>query len=232
MTTRSIGGFSPLRKRESLRDSVSNALRAAIVSGSMEPGVVYSAPTLAGMLGVSPTPVREAMLDLVREGMVEPLPNKGYRVTEVSDADLDEIADVRLLLEPPVVRALTPELDAEQLPRLRELAQAIVDAVDDADLVAYIEADRIFHLTLLEHAGNQVLNSIVSDLRSRTRLLGLTPLLESGKLQTSAAEHLELLDLIEARDADGAYELMCRHIGHVRSDWAGPRTKAVPTEGS
>ncbi|WP_228266037.1 FCD domain-containing protein [Microlunatus elymi] len=74
-----------------------------------------------------------------------------------------------------------------------------------------------------ESLQDSVLNALVSDLRSRTRLLGLTPLLESGQLQTSAAEHHELLDLIEARDADGAFELMERHIGHVRTEWAGPR---------
>jgi len=223
MTTRSISGFARLQKRESLRDAVGNALRAAIVSGAMTPGEVYSAPTLGGMLGVSPTPVREAMLDLVREGMVQALPNKGYRVTEISDTDLDAITDVRLLLEPPVIRQITPLVPEDAFPGLRELAEGIVAAVAESDLVAYIESDRVFHLSLLEYADNPVLNSLVSDLRSRTRLLGLTPLLESGELQKSAAEHHELLDLIEARDADGAAALMERHIGHVRSEWAGPR---------
>jgi DNA-binding GntR family transcriptional regulator len=225
MASRTITGFARLRKRESLRDSVGNALRAAIVSGAMRPGEVHSAPAIGNMLGVSPTPVREAMLDLVREGMVEALPNKGYRVTEISDADLDAIAAVRQLLEPPVVGEITPNVPAEELPPLRKLAQAIVEAVDREDLVGYIEADRVFHLSLLEHASNPVLSTIVSDLRSRTRLLGLKPLLESGRLQASAAEHHELLDLIEARDASAAEALMHRHIAHVRSDWAGPRSE-------
>jgi DNA-binding GntR family transcriptional regulator len=224
MATRTINGFTPLQKRESLRDSVGNAVRAAIVSGAMRPGEVHSAPAIGNMLGVSPTPVREAMLDLVREGMVEALPNKGYRVTEISDADLDAVAAVRQLLEPPVVGELTSTLPIEELPTLRNLAQAIVEAVEREDLVGYIEADRVFHLSLLEHAGNPVLNSIVSDLRSRTRLLGLTPLLESGRLSASAAEHHELLDLIQKRDSAAAEALMHRHIAHVRSDWAGPRT--------
>lgn len=223
MAARTINGFTRLQKRESLRDSVGNAVRAAIVSGAMRPGEVHSAPAIGNLLGVSPTPVREAMLDLVREGMVEALPNKGYRVTEISDADLDAIAAVRQLLEPPVVGALAGTLPIEEMPRLRGLAQAIVDAVEREDLVGYIEADRVFHLTLLEHAQNPVLNSIVSDLRSRTRLLGLTPLLESGRLPASAAEHHELLDLIEKRDGAAAEALMHRHIAHVRSDWAGPR---------
>ncbi|MFF4607591.1 GntR family transcriptional regulator, partial [Streptomyces sp. NPDC001339] len=63
--------------RERLRDQVSHALRAALISGELRPGVVYSAPTLAGDFGISATPVREAMLDLAREGLVEPVRNKG-----------------------------------------------------------------------------------------------------------------------------------------------------------
>lgn len=232
MAARTITGFTRLQKRESLRDSVGNAVRAAIVSGAMRPGEVHSAPAIGNMLGVSPTPVREAMLDLVREGMVEALPNKGYRVTEISDADLDAITAVRQLLEPPVVGELTATIPVEELPTFRNLAQAIVEAVDREDLVGYIEADRVFHLSLLEHAQNPVLSSIVSDLRTRTRLLGLTPLLESGQLRASAAEHHELLDLIEARDGAAAEALMHRHIAHVRSDWAGPRAHDANDEKS
>ncbi len=216
-----IQGLAPLRKRESLRESVGFALRAAIISGEMRPGVVYSAPTLGAMFDVSATPVREAMLDLVREGMVQALPNKGYRVTEVADAELDAITEVRLLLEPPMVARVVPQVPAADLPRLREMAEEIVAAVRAGDLPAYVDADRRFHLALLEHAGNRVLNQVVSDLRARTRLFGLAPLLETGQLVASAQEHHELLDLVEAGDAAGAEALMVRHIGHVRAEWAG-----------
>src|SRR6478752_2228299 len=93
-----------LKQRENLRDSVANALRAAVISGELEPGQVYSAPMLGARFGVSATPVREAMLDLVREGLVISLRNKGFRVTEVSDADLDDLASLRQLVEPPTIR--------------------------------------------------------------------------------------------------------------------------------
>ncbi|TDC75172.1 GntR family transcriptional regulator [Streptomyces hainanensis] len=220
METAPIAGLQPLNKRERLREMVADALRAAVISGEMKPGAVYSAPTLGTMFGISATPVREAMLDLVREGMVEALPNKGYRVRVVPDEELDEVTHVRLLLEPPTIRDVVPVIPRADFPRLRELAQAIVDAVNAEDLVAYINADRVFHLALLAYAGNSQLSTIVSELRSRTRLLGLTPLLESGRLEESAVEHHRLLDLIEAGDAAGAQALMERHIGHVRGKWA------------
>jgi DNA-binding GntR family transcriptional regulator len=219
--TAPIAGLRPLTKRERLREMVADALRAAVISGEMKPGAVYSAPTLGSMFGISATPVREAMLDLVREGMVEALPNKGYQVRVVPEEELDQVTHVRLLLEPPTLRDIVPLVPAADLPRLRELAEAIVAAVRDDDLVAYINADRVFHLALLDYAGNAQLSSIVSELRSRTRLLGLTPLLKSGRLEESAREHHELLDLVEAGDAAGAQRLMERHIGHVRGKWAG-----------
>ncbi|MDT0446239.1 GntR family transcriptional regulator [Streptomyces johnsoniae] len=224
METAPIAGLQPLTKRERLREMVADALRAAVISGEMRPGAVYSAPTLGTMFGVSATPVREAMLDLVREGMVEPLPNKGYQVRTVPEEELDQTTHIRLLLEPPTVRDIVPLVPPEDFPRLRELAEAIVTAVRGNDLVAYIHADREFHLALIAYAGNHQLSLIVSDLRARTRLLGLTPLLESGRLEESAREHHELLDLVEAGDAVGAQALMERHIRHVRGKWAGKGT--------
>ncbi len=208
-------------KRENLRDSVAHALRAAVISGEMEPGTVYSAPMLGAKFGVSATPVREAMLDLVKEGLVISLPNKGFRVTEMSDEDLDNVTKLRLLIEPPTVRDVVPLIPARDIPRLRELAEDIVVAAEAGNLVDYIEADRVFHVTLLAYSGNPRLVDVVSDLRSQTRLLGLTPLVKSGRLVQSAAEHHELVDLVAARDAAGAEQLMLRHIGHVRGLWAG-----------
>lgn len=208
--------------KSSLRDQVSRALRSAIVSGEMEPGGLYSAPTLAARFGVSATPVREAMLDLVREGLVTIVPNKGFRVTEVDDVALDQVAQIRQLIEPPVVRRVTPHIPIEDLPRLRRLAQDIVDGAAAGDLVAYTEADRVFHLQLLAYDGNPRIVELVSDLRGQARLLGLTAMLESGALVESARQHLDIVDLIEARDLDGVESLMHHHISQVRTTWARP----------
>src|SRR6266498_4641721 len=115
-----------LAERVSLREQVANALRAAMISGQLEPGVVYSAPTLAAQFGVSPTPVREAMLDLAKEGLVEVVRNKGFRITELSDRDLDEITDLRALIEIPTVTRLVGVVPASRFNPLRPLADAIV----------------------------------------------------------------------------------------------------------
>ncbi|MEV7923451.1 GntR family transcriptional regulator [Kitasatospora sp. NPDC088779] len=207
--------------QERLRDQVAHALRAALISGELRPGVVYSAPALAADFGVSATPVREAMLDLAREGLVEAVRNKGFRVTELTERDLDDYTEIRALIEVPTVGRVTRTATKEQLERLRPQAEEIVAAARKHDLIGYLEADRQFHLDLLGLAGNARLVDVVSDLRKRSRLYGLNRLDERGELTSSAEEHLELLDLMLAGDADAAEACMTRHLSHVRSLWAG-----------
>ncbi|MGW8374779.1 GntR family transcriptional regulator [Streptomyces sp. ODS28] len=212
--------------QERLRDKVAHALRAALISGELRPGQVYSAPGLAANFGISATPVREAMLDLAREGLVEPVRNKGFRVTEVSERDLDQYTELRVLIEVPTIGKVTETASPEQLAELRPLADEIVRTARADDLIGYLDADRRFHLALLLLAGNERLVETVGDLRKRSRLYGLTGLSEQDRLVASAEEHHELLDLILAGDRSAAEQCMARHLGHVRSLWARPEGAA------
>ncbi|MGW4123302.1 GntR family transcriptional regulator [Nocardia sp. NPDC004711] len=218
----SIDQFTQVEK-VSLREKVSRALRAAIIAGEMEPGVVYSAPTLGARFGVSATPVREAMQDLARENLISIVPNKGFRVTEVAEKDLDDITRIRLLLEPPVVREVTPLIPESDIPHLRALAEKIVEGAESGDLVEYTAADQIFHLTLLGYADNPRLNDLVSDLRDHTRLFGLGSLAQKGELVDVAREHLTIVDLLESRDQDAVEHFLRDHIQQARGRWAKPQ---------
>ncbi|GAB2949696.1 GntR family transcriptional regulator [Nonomuraea fastidiosa] len=207
-------------ERQSLREQVAHALRAALITGEMRPGVVYSAPVLAAQFGVSATPVREAMLDLAKEGLVEAVRNKGFRVTELSDRDLDELTEIRQLIEVPTVARLADSSRAEEFERLRPIAEEIVSASERGDLLAYVDADLRFHVELLSLSGNSHLVSVVRDLRNRARLYGLSQLSERGTLTDSAREHLQLLDALSSGDSEAVKRLMAEHIGHVRGIWA------------
>lgn len=209
-------------RRPSYRERVADALRAALITGELRPGDVYSAPGLAARFGVSATPVREAMLDLAKEGLVDTVPNKGFRVTAVSGRQLDEYTHVRALIEIPTTASLATTADPGDLAALRPVAQEIVTSAAAGDLIAYVEADLRFHLGLLALAGNGHLVEVVSDLRRRSRLYGLTSLAEQGRLKASAEEHLDLLDALLARDEESARTVLTRHLGHVRGLWAAP----------
>ncbi len=211
-------------EQASLRAQIAEALRALLITGKMRPGELYSAPRLAAEFGVSATPVREAMLDLVGEGMVEVVRNKGFRVTELSDQELDAMAELRILVEPPVMGMVAEVCEgevAEAVEALRPMAAEIEAAARQEDLISYIEADTAFHLSFLALHGNQQVVDVVRDLRSRSRLYGLTPLMESGRILQQVAEHEQMVDLALARDRAGMEALVVQHIGHVRSAWAG-----------
>ncbi len=210
-----------VRERQSLREQVAGALRDALVAGEMRPGTVYSAPALATRFGVSATPVREAMLDLAKEGLVEAVRNKGFRVVDLSERDLGELTELRGLIEVPTVAALADAAHAADLDRLRPIAVQTVVAAENGDLLGYVAADLRFHLDLLGLAGNTHLVRVTRDLRHRARLYGLRARAERGLLTEPAREHLGLLDALARGDADAARRIMEHHIRHVQGMWNG-----------
>lgn len=206
--------------RVSLREQVAAALRTALISGQLQPGVTYSIPTLAEQLGVSATPVREAMLDFVQQGILAAVPNKGFRVVELSDADLDALTEVRRMLEVPAVERAAGALDDATIAHLRVIAEQVREAAAKGDLIGYLEGDREFHLTLLAGARNPRLVDIVDSLRTQSRLYALGDLAADGTLVASAQEHMALLDAVATGNGEAAADLMGHHLDHVRGSWA------------
>jgi DNA-binding GntR family transcriptional regulator len=210
-----------LEPGESLRARVERTLSLAIISGELAPGALLTVPRLAEQFAVSATPVREAILDLEKRGFVEPVRNKGFRVTAVSDDLLHDIVEIRLLLEPPAMARLAGAFPAERLESLRTQADEIVAGARLGDLTAYLLADQRFHLELTALLGNEVLVGTIAELRARTRLVGLVSMVETRMLDVSAEEHHRLLDYLAAGDADAASTLMRQHIRHAIGWWAG-----------
>jgi len=208
----------------SLRERAAEAIRNGIVTGEIRAGELYSVPTLAGRLGVSATPVREAMLDLANEGLVEAVRNRGFRVVELTDADLDEILEVRIMLEVPAVGRLAQELPPDASPQLRAIVDETEDRAKAADVQGFLTADRAFHLALVDLVGNRRLVDLVARLRDQTRLYGLPDLLASGILETAAADHRAILDAVVAGDAAAAESRMRSHLEQTtRGVWTGRR---------
>lgn len=203
-----------------LRETVLEQLRTAIVTGRLREGQVVSAPVLGQALGVSATPVREAMMDLAREGLVETIKNKGFRITSMSEKDLDDLAQIRLLLEPPAIRLVAGHLPESAIPELTRLADACLRAAEREDLEEYLRDDREFHALALSFTGNPQLVDLATSLRTRTRLYGIGLLAREGRLADSSREHHQLIDLLVAGDGEGAERLLRQHISHARSIWA------------
>lgn len=209
------------------RNQVEEALSAAIITGEMEPGRLFSAPALAETFGVSPTPVREAMMSLEKRGFVETIRNKGFRVTLVSKRDLEQLVAVRMMLEPPAMRQLAASASRDLVARFRPLAARIVHGASEGPLDDYVAADHDFHIGLLEALGNDRLVQTVTELRSQTRLPGIASLVGTRELIASAEEHDRLLDHLESHDSPGAERLMQRHLQHILGLWSGAPDEAA-----
>ncbi len=213
-------GLSPITAM-SLRDQARRAIRAGIIAGNIEAGEIISVRTLATSLGVSATPVREAVLDLEKEGLLVAIRNKGFQVPVLSDRDLQEILDLRLLLEVPAMARLAGRLSRDRFEHFRALATAIGESADAGDIVGFLEGDREFHLSLLKELGNQRLTDSVALLRDQVRLYGVPNLAEEHQLSDSAEEHATLLEAVERGDAHLAAQLMNHHLQHTTGIWAG-----------
>ncbi|EPD66369.1 GntR family transcriptional regulator [Streptomyces sp. HGB0020] len=201
-------------QRASVRGQILDALRTALVAGELTPGEVYSAPVLGERFGVSATPVREAMQQLALEGAVEVVPNRGFRVIERGTRELAELAEVRALIEVPVVLRLARTVPAERWVELRPLADATVRAASSGCRATYAESDRTFHRALLSFCGNEQLVQIADDLHRRAQwpLVGAPATRGRADLVADAAEHTSLLDALIAHDLDVVRGLVGEHF--------------------
>lgn len=212
----------------SFREQAARAIRTGIFTGKIAPGKMYSVPALSGRLGVSATPVREAMLDLVSEGLVTPIRNRGYHVVDLTAQDLDHILRLRVLLEVPTSGEIAESRKDEDLPRLHELAGRLPSLASNGDYETYLDSDQEFHLGLLSLSGNPRLVSIVERLRNQTRLFDVSKLAASGGLVDSANEHLEIITAIEQRDRPRTEQLVEHHILRSRRAWSAQTDEPSP----
>lgn len=194
-----------------LRTTVMQRIRLEIVSGKAGPGVVLSVPALAKALGVSTTPVREALLELMRNGLLEPMKNRGFRVLPVSVDDLNDLASMRVHLEAKAITMLDLERFGNGAP-LRELADDIADATRKGDIQTYVFKDRKFHKELISMAGSRYLTELVMHLRDNMRIYGLESAQGREQQERSVAEHYQLISLLSRGEKEAAVSLISNHI--------------------
>ncbi|WP_214364668.1 GntR family transcriptional regulator [Pseudonocardia sp. H11422] len=204
-----------VRQTETVNEQVLGALRAAVITGELQPGTLHSVHTLAAQLGVSRTPVREALIKLAQQGMVRFERNRGVRILQTSRHDLEEVFVLRLLLEVPATRRAVEQFDPAGLRELQRLYQAMERAAKADDEFRMMEHDRRFHRVVLEASGNGRLAEYVDGLRDMVLRRGVSTARASRTLGDIVAEHRTVLDRIEAGDAAGAAEAMRAHILHT-----------------
>lgn len=212
--------------RQSYREQAARIIRAQIVSGRLEPDTMYSIGDIAEKLNVSITPVREALHDLAREGLIEMKRNRGFLVRMPSSKELDDIVQIRSMLEVSAVREITERALIKDFAPLRRLSRKTQVFAEAGEWVGFLDTDREFHLSILAALDNPKLLEMVGSLRDQSRLFGLDKMAGSIPFLQSTKEHELLLDAMEDRNAEEAASIMTTHLRHVRGVWAGQNESA------
>lgn len=198
--------------RTSLREYVQQAVRTALLDGSLQPEELFSATQLAKQLGVSSTPVREALLDLARDGILIPERNRGFRVALIDHDSLIQLAQVRSMLEVPLLAIIAKNFTAADYARLTGLAQQADVHAQEQNRFEYARDDRIFHVELTKLGGNKFVTEIVSDFRNRSRLAMSRAPYDHQDLRAASQDHQIILDALRAGETAKAQRVLTGHI--------------------
>lgn len=195
-----------------LRDVVFNTLRQAILRGELKPGERLMEIQLANKLGVSRTPIREAIRKLELEGLVLMIPRKGAEVAEITEKSLRDVLEVRRALEELAVRLACDKITGEEIRELRTAAEEFSTIQKDGDVTKIAEADVRFHDVIYVATENQKLIQLLSNLREQMYRYRVEYLKRSDFHEQLIAEHKKIIETIEKKQKDAAAKVVCQHI--------------------
>lgn len=203
-------------------------LRQDILSGDYPPGAQLRQDAIAASAGVSRIPVREALLQLEAEGLVEIAPHRGAVVTALSVEEVDDVLALRALLEPRLLSRSIPHLVAEDFRALESIQGEFVEAIAKADRGRWGALNARLHLVLYAKAGLPRSLAIVSGLLQTSERYTRIQLASEAACERAQAEHEELIALSRARKTREAVALLRRHIATVRTELDAMIRAGVP----
>jgi DNA-binding GntR family transcriptional regulator len=208
-------------------DAVQASLRGAILKGALRAGEPLSVPELARRLNVSRSPVREAVLGLVAQGLAVEQPRRGVVVATVARSDLLAIHEIRVFLEAGAARLCAQRADASAFTALREILREQDAAVKAGDAAGYFATNAALHRAIAGAAGNDRLAGILNVLEDQMRIALREVAANRAHMREGLAEHRAVVEAIAARDAVAAEQRMRHHIENTiaRSRDGFPGTK-------
>ncbi len=195
-----------------LRDVVFNTLRQAILKGELEPGERLMEIQLAERLGVSRTPIREAIRKLELEGLVLMIPRKGAEVAEISEKSLREVLEVRRSLEELAIELACQRITPEELTALEEAENRFARAVEDGEVMAIAESDENYHELIYQATANDRLVQILNNLREQMYRYRLEYIKDEDRRQILVVEHEHILRAVRRRYIADAKSAVREHI--------------------
>lgn len=200
---------------ELLSQKVYRALKTEIIKGSLKPGTKLSEGKIAEQMGVSRTPVREALKELAAEGFVKMNPNQAVVVSNASVEDVQEVLQIRGVLEGLAARLATRMISEEEIKELEKYQKQMEYYTKKDDVLAFSEMDAEFHELILNVCGNNRLIQIRKNLSDQARRYRIRSLSVPGRLKYSLKEHQEIVEELKRKNAEQADRLSQKHIENV-----------------
>ena len=200
----------------SLRELAYNSLKEAIISDKLKSGEIYNEKGLAHELGISKTPVREALLDLAGKGFLTIIPRKGIIVNTLSDKDICALFEFRTYIEAGAVRKIALTLTEKELMKLEAILKKGEKAAKKLDLMAFMKSDREFHVSIIAFTENKYTISATENIRDLCDWLTLKLLSKKGNANFCVDEHNEIFQMLKRRDPDGAATKVTEHIHYTQ----------------
>lgn len=201
-------------KQPPAADRVYAHVKQGVLDRRYEGGTLLTEGELAEAVGVSRTPVREALLRLEAEGLIRLYPKKGALVLPVSSQEIADVVETRMLVEQHAVRKAVPASPA-LVARLAELLDRQKEQAAAGDLAGAAVTDRCFHAEIVRSGGNEILSRLYDQLRDRQLRMGVAIMhSHPDRIAKTLTEHEEILDALRTGDAEAAVEIVHRHV-----DW-------------
>ena len=201
-----------VQRTPSLRDQALGEVRNAIVTGSLEPGSLHSELSIADRLGLSRTPIREALLQLVGEGLVIFVPNRGARIVDLDPEHLAQVLQFRAAIEGCGASRMAANPNPKRLARLDAELRRQRSLLKKGDRLSWVDANADFHAILAESSENRLMTEAFDQLASHTKRLGYRMNYRTQRMKESLDEHSAIVDAIRRGDADRARTMAEEHL--------------------
>jgi DNA-binding GntR family transcriptional regulator len=195
-----------------VKEKIYRSIRMDIISHKLRPGQSIIEEELASQYNVSRTPIREILRKLEREDLIKIIPHKGIFVYELTNKDMEEVLEIRLILESTAARLAAEKISDDKLKELDQIESLMDKAVKDQDSVLSFEADEKLHDFILVNAGNMRMRKILHDLMGQILRIRFISGHKPGRIITTVDEHKKIINAIKNKDPHNAEEKMRIHL--------------------
>jgi DNA-binding GntR family transcriptional regulator len=207
--------------RAPLHVQVAERLRVLIDSGELAPGTRLNEIELCNTMGVSRTPLREAIRSLATEGLIELQPNRGAIVSIVSQEDVTEILPIMASLEGLGGRLAAMHMDQSKIAQVRKIHNQMISHYKNNEVAEYFETNRLIHELITEGSGNQTLVDTINSLSAKVRRARFTAQMTKESWAKAVSEHEEMIAALEAQDPDRLEAIVVQHVETKRATIIG-----------